>query len=77
MAVIVLRSGQLSELISQLQEILKGVDDVDITSNKFEYAFLAAQIRLLAREIRELSSSDPITIYNGGSSHTGMDNMVL
>ncbi|KAI4331029.1 hypothetical protein MLD38_029258 [Melastoma candidum] len=68
---IVLRSGRLSELISQLQEILKGVDDVDIASNKFDSAFLAAQIRQLAKEIRELSSSNPITIYNGGSSHAG------
>ncbi|XP_031395067.1 uncharacterized protein LOC116206362 [Punica granatum] len=68
---IILRSGRLSELVAQLQELLKGVDEVEISSNKFDTAALAAQIRQLAQEIKELSLSNPITIYNGSSSSSG------
>ncbi|KAK4771924.1 hypothetical protein SAY86_013699 [Trapa natans] len=68
---IVLRSGRLSELISELQELLKGVDEVVVSSNKFDTAALAAQIRQLAQEIKELSLSNSITIYNGNSSSNG------
>lgn len=68
---IVFNSGRLSELVSQLQEILKGVDDAEVSSNKFDSALLAAQIRQLAQDIKELSMSNPITIYNGNSASSG------
>lgn len=41
---IVLRSGRLSELISQLQELLKGVDDVQFSPYKYDHTLLAAQV---------------------------------
>ncbi|KAF5726483.1 hypothetical protein HS088_TW22G00161 [Tripterygium wilfordii] len=68
---VVLRSGRLSDLIAQLQDLLKGVDEVEISPQKIDTAFVAAQIRQLAKEIKELSSSSPVTIYNGSSSSTG------
>ncbi|KAL5798009.1 hypothetical protein ACOSQ2_002829 [Xanthoceras sorbifolium] len=68
---IVLRSGRLSELISQLQELLKGVEEVEISPFKYDSSFLAAQIRQLSQEIKELTFSRPVTIYNGGSSSSG------
>ncbi|KAM7275143.1 hypothetical protein ACFE04_017009 [Oxalis oulophora] len=99
---IVLRSGRLSELISQLQQLLKGVnDDVHIGSHKLDTAALAAQrhdripytqinltvdllnslmqcdatcctqIRQLAQEIKELTLSNPVTIFNANSSSNG------
>ncbi|KAL5794220.1 hypothetical protein ACOSP7_002814 [Xanthoceras sorbifolium] len=61
---IVLRSERLSELISQLQELLKGVEEVEISPFKYDSSFLAAQIK-------ELTFSRPVTIYNGGSSSSG------
>ncbi|CAN6571496.1 unnamed protein product [Malus baccata var. baccata] len=65
---IVLRSGRLSELIAQLQDILKGVNEADILPEKFDSAIIRAQIQQLAREIRELTSSGPVTVYNENSS---------
>jgi hypothetical protein len=68
---IVLRSGRLSELIAQLQELLKGVDQVEIGSYKYDSALLAAQIRQLAQEIKDLTLSNPVTIFNGNSASNG------
>ncbi|TYI01024.1 hypothetical protein ES332_A11G172400v1 [Gossypium tomentosum] len=64
---IVLRSGRLSELISQLQELLKGVDDVQFSPYKYDHTLLAAQIRQLAQELKDLTTSNPVTILNGNS----------
>ncbi|THG21401.1 hypothetical protein TEA_008497 [Camellia sinensis var. sinensis] len=72
---VILRSGQLSDLISQLQELIKGVNEVEISPDKYDSALLAAQIRQLAQEIRELTVACPITIFNGNSNSTssGLD----
>ncbi|XP_058210554.1 uncharacterized protein LOC131322961 [Rhododendron vialii] len=68
---IVLRSGRLSDLISQLQELISGVNEAEISPDKYDSALLATQIRHLAQEIRELTTSRPITIYNGNSTSGG------
>ncbi|XP_010522375.1 PREDICTED: uncharacterized protein LOC104801014 [Tarenaya hassleriana] len=68
---IMLRHGRLSELIAQLQELLQGTEGVDISSYKYDSAQLAAQIRQIAKEIKELSLSNPITIFNGNSNSSG------
>lgn len=68
---VVLRSGRLSDLIFQLQELLKGVNEVEISPQKYDTALLAAQIRQLAQEIRELTVSNPVTIFNGNSGSSG------
>lgn len=66
---VVLNGGQLSAVIAQLQEVLKGVDDqVKISTAGYDTAVIAAQVRQLAQEIRELSLSRPMTIYNDRSS---------
>ncbi|KAH7576672.1 hypothetical protein JRO89_XS01G0128200 [Xanthoceras sorbifolium] len=54
---IVLRSERLSELISQLQELLKGVEEVEISPFKYDSSFLAAQVyRILCFFVYTLSS---------------------
>ncbi|KAG7026976.1 hypothetical protein SDJN02_10984 [Cucurbita argyrosperma subsp. argyrosperma] len=70
---VVLRSGRLSDLISQLQELLKGVTEEDLSPTPYKYdtAVLAAQIRQLAQEIRELTVSGPVTVFNGNSASSG------
>ncbi|TYK02913.1 DUF1664 domain-containing protein [Cucumis melo var. makuwa] len=70
---VVLRSGRLSDLISQLQELLKGVTDEELSPSPYKYdtAVLAAQIRQLTQEIRELTLSGPVTVFNGNSSSCG------
>ncbi|XP_022758972.1 uncharacterized protein LOC111305579 [Durio zibethinus] len=68
---IVLRSGRLSELISQLQELLKGVDEVQFSPYKYDRTLLAAQIKQLAQELKDLTMSNPVTILNGNSDSGG------
>ena len=41
---VVLRSGRLSDLIAQLQELLKGVNEVEISPGRYDAAVLAAQV---------------------------------
>ncbi|XP_057955293.1 uncharacterized protein LOC131149150 isoform X1 [Malania oleifera] len=69
---VILRSGRLSDVILQLQELLKGVNEVEISANKYDSVLLAAQIRKLAQEIRELTLSNPVTIFNGNSASNGI-----
>ncbi|KAK7260720.1 hypothetical protein RIF29_26994 [Crotalaria pallida] len=66
---VILRSGQLSDVVAKLQEVLKGVDDVEILPGGYDPAIIAAQIRQLTQEIRELALSKPVTIFNGDSSN--------
>ncbi|XP_071736720.1 uncharacterized protein [Rutidosis leptorrhynchoides] len=68
---VILRSGKLSDLLSELQELMKGVNDIEIQPGKYDSAALAAQIKQLAQEIRELSLSRPVTIFNGNTSSSG------
>ncbi|KAK9155455.1 hypothetical protein Sjap_002935 [Stephania japonica] len=68
---VILRSGRLSDVIIQLQELMKGVNDADISTGKYDGALIAAQIRQLAQEIRELAMSRPVTILNGNSNNNG------
>ncbi|CAJ2668316.1 unnamed protein product [Trifolium pratense] len=75
---IVLNGGQLSTVLAQLQEVLKGVDDqVKISTAGYDTAVIAAQVRQLAQEIRELSLSRPMTIYNDRSSSGGLASYLL
>lgn len=41
---VVLRSGRLSDLIAQLQELLKGVDEAEISPGRLDTAVIAAQV---------------------------------
>jgi len=43
---VLLRSGQLSGLIAQLQELLKGVDDAEILPGRYDAALIAAQVHI-------------------------------
>ncbi|KAM1158781.1 hypothetical protein ACFX15_031415 [Malus domestica] len=65
---------QLKEMeqgLTSLIDILEGVNEADILPEKFDNAIIKAQIPQLARDIRELTSSRPVTIYNENSSSSG------
>ncbi|KAJ4981031.1 hypothetical protein NE237_031868 [Protea cynaroides] len=68
---VILRGGGLSDVLLQLQELIKGVNEGQISPNRYDTSLLAAQIRQLAQEIRELTSSGPVTIFNGNSDSSG------
>ncbi|XP_062160711.1 uncharacterized protein LOC133867941 [Alnus glutinosa] len=68
---VVLRSGQLSDIIAQLQELLKGANEVEVPPYKYDTLVLAAHIQQLAQEIREFAVSSLVTIFNGDSTPNG------
>ncbi|XP_043691558.1 uncharacterized protein LOC122642193 isoform X2 [Telopea speciosissima] len=68
---VILRSGRLSDVILQLQELIKGVNEVEISPNRYDTVLLASQIRQLAQEIKELALSNPVTIFNGNTDSSG------
>ncbi|XP_042023788.1 uncharacterized protein LOC121771061 [Salvia splendens] len=68
---VILRSGHLSELISHLQELIARINEAETAPGKYDAALLAAQVRQLAKEIKELSLSNPVTIFNGNTSSSG------
>lgn len=67
---VILRNGRLSEVIADLQELVKGVNKVEVPSH-YNAALLAAQVRQLAQEVRELTLSRPVAIFNGDSASNG------
>uniref|UniRef100_A0A0C9S789 TSA: Wollemia nobilis Ref_Wollemi_Transcript_9443_1549 transcribed RNA sequence n=1 Tax=Wollemia nobilis TaxID=56998 RepID=A0A0C9S789_9CONI len=63
---VLLRSGRLSDLISELQALMTKIDENGESSDSSETAaILAAQVRRLAQEVRQLASSRSITVVNG------------
>ncbi|XP_010552596.1 PREDICTED: uncharacterized protein LOC104822929 isoform X2 [Tarenaya hassleriana] len=66
---IMLKNGKLSDLIGELQALVKGLErsaegsegDSDVSDA------IAAQVRRLAMEVRQLASSRQITVMNGTS----------
>ncbi|KAK6122447.1 hypothetical protein DH2020_043810 [Rehmannia glutinosa] len=73
---VILRSGQLSDLISHLQDLIKRLNEAETSPGKYDAALLAAQVRQLAKEIKKLSLSNPVTIFNGNSSSSGEEVML-
>jgi uncharacterized protein (UPF0335 family) len=67
---ILLRNGRLSDVLGELQEIMKGVNQ-GAGSAPYDIALIQAQIRNLAQEVRDLTLSRPITILNGKSDSGG------
>ncbi|XP_076902368.1 uncharacterized protein LOC143557096 [Bidens hawaiensis] len=74
---VILRSGKLSDILSELQELMTGVNEIEIQPGKYDSAALSAQIRQLAQEIRELSLSRPVTIFKGNSSSSGLSSYLM
>ncbi|RLN28892.1 uncharacterized protein C2845_PM05G25970 [Panicum miliaceum] len=78
---VVLRNGRLAEILGELQEILdkgnKGksgaAGDADAELNEA----LTSQVRRLAMEVRQLATSRPITVLNGGSGPSGVSGLIV
>ncbi|XP_020264215.1 uncharacterized protein LOC109840112 [Asparagus officinalis] len=74
---IILRNGRLSDVLAELQELMKGVNQAEILPNHYDASLLAAQIRNLAQEVRDLTSSRPVHIFNGDSSSGGLSSYIM
>ncbi|KAG1327312.1 hypothetical protein COCNU_01G012460 [Cocos nucifera] len=68
---VILRNGRLSDVLLELQELMKGIKEVEVSSNHYDPSLLAAQIRHLAQEVRDLTLSRPVAIFNGDSTSSG------
>ncbi|KAG9136580.1 hypothetical protein Leryth_024876 [Lithospermum erythrorhizon] len=64
---LLLKNGKLSDVLAELQNLIKGLEqkkgDGDVDSSDA----MAAQVRRLAMEVRQLASARQITILNGSS----------
>ncbi|KAF8408058.1 hypothetical protein HHK36_007199 [Tetracentron sinense] len=70
---IVLKNGRLSDLLADLQSLVKGMEkseDPSKTDTDYSEA-IAAQVRRLAMEVRQIASARQITVLNGNSSQIG------
>ncbi|XP_042402503.1 uncharacterized protein LOC121992289 [Zingiber officinale] len=74
---IILRNGRISDVLSDLQGFMKGVNEGDTSNNYYDTALLASQIKHLAQEIRELTISRPVTIVNGENSTGGLSSYII
>ncbi|XP_058085039.1 uncharacterized protein LOC131232662 [Magnolia sinica] len=68
---IVLKNGRLSEILGDLQALLKNKSGDEANSDSDYSDALAAQVRRLAMEVRQLATARPVTILNGDSSSMG------
>ncbi|PKI36869.1 uncharacterized protein LOC116212451 [Punica granatum] len=77
---ILLNNGKLSDLLGELQLFVKGLEKSGNQSdgdNDYSEA-IAAQVRRLAMEVRQLASSQRVTVLNGNSGQMGnLTNMVV
>ncbi|KAL4286940.1 hypothetical protein AHAS_Ahas19G0136400 [Arachis hypogaea] len=76
---VLIKNGKLSDLIGELQLLVKGWEKSgDRSEGEGEYAdAIAAQVRRLANEVRQLTSSRPITVLNGGSGESNLSSLVV
>ncbi|KAK1436303.1 hypothetical protein QVD17_02082 [Tagetes erecta] len=66
---ILLNNGKLSELIGELQALVKGYEGKHGDESEGDYAdAIAGQVRRLAMEVRQLASQRQITVIKGGPS---------
>ncbi|KAF9625495.1 hypothetical protein IFM89_023431 [Coptis chinensis] len=68
---IVLKNNKLSDLLGELQSLVKGIEKTGDSSSNADTETLAEQVRRLAQEIRNIGPSRQITILNGDSGWTG------
>ncbi|XP_017437475.1 uncharacterized protein LOC108343668 isoform X3 [Vigna angularis] len=75
---VLIKNGKLSDLIGDLQLLVKGLEKSGEQEGESEYAdAIAAQVRRLANEVRQLTSSRPITVLNGGSGQSNLSSLVV
>lgn len=67
---VLLKNGKLSDVLTELQHLIKKHEKDGETEGDSDA--MAAQIRRLAMEVRQLASARPITVLNGGSGQNAL-----
>lgn len=66
---LMMKNGKLSDVLGELQALVKGYEEKQANGAEGDHAdAIAAQVRRLAMEVRQLASSRQITVLNGGSN---------
>lgn len=67
---LLLKNGKLSDVLGELQSIVKGYEHGDSSDGDHSDA-IATQLRRLAMDVRQLASARQITVLNGSSGQIG------
>ncbi|KAH9614996.1 hypothetical protein KSS87_008387 [Heliosperma pusillum] len=73
---IFLKNNTLSQLLGDLQNLVKGLENSDDSANA-DIDPIAAQVRWLAQEVRQLANTRQITVLNGSSGRTDVSSLIL
>nr|GEX29030.1 kinesin-like protein [Tanacetum cinerariifolium] len=64
---LLMQNGKLSDVLAELQALVKGYEGKRGDGENDHSDAIAAQVRRLAMEVRQMASSRQITVLNGGS----------
>nr|AFO63286.1 bZIP7 [Tamarix hispida] len=73
---ILLKNGKLSDMIGELQAMVKGLEKSGDSANA-DSDPVAAQMRWLQQEIRNLAHARPVTVLNGSSGSIDVTSLIL
>lgn len=73
---ILLKKGKLSDVIGELQAMVKGLENSGDSANT-DSDPVAAQMRWLQQEIRNLAHARPVTVLNGSSGQIDATSLIL
>ncbi|KAL0446465.1 UNVERIFIED_CONTAM: hypothetical protein Slati_1774400 [Sesamum latifolium] len=75
---VLLKNGKLSDVLGELQNLVKGMEKAGENEGDSDYSdAIAAQVRRLAMEVRQLASSRQITVLNGNSGQSNLTSLVV
>ncbi|KAL7199769.1 hypothetical protein ACSBR2_021967 [Camellia fascicularis] len=69
-SMILVKNGKLSDILGEIQSLVKGMEKNGESSESDSYIFdaIASQVHQLAMEVQQLASARQITVLNGNSS---------
>ncbi|KAG6385731.1 hypothetical protein SASPL_154609 [Salvia splendens] len=75
---ILLKNGKLSDVLAELQNLVKGMEKSGESEGESDYSdAIASQVRRLAMEVRQLASSRQITVLNGNSTQSNLTSLIV
>ncbi|CAN0925896.1 Alpha-amylase 3, chloroplastic [Linum grandiflorum] len=74
---VLVQKGKLSELIGELQAIVKGIEKGETDGDSGHADAIAQQVRRLAQEVRQLASARQITVLNGNGQSGNLTGLIM
>ncbi|KAL8161543.1 hypothetical protein V2J09_013032 [Rumex salicifolius] len=73
---VLFKHAKLSDLIGELQKLVKGLETSDDLTNSNPDA-LTAEVLRLAQQVRQLAYNPQVTVLNGSSNQTGITALII